>query len=213
MQLTLADHLSGQIQEETDISPTLAANLRRAVDGMTKGKVTFSVLVLPHSGPRSAESKIGADLAIVLRVRLPTIGYQKALLFQAKNYTLGKRLDQREVKRLERQCRHMLGITQSSYIMLYEEAGISVTDAAVIHHSARESLASRTTLDLRRVSYYKPFDGFMQDVFKTFGGDRELGAQVKDLRSLRSFAERVRAANAVAVIARSINERSVALHG
>ncbi len=207
VQLTLEARLSGQVQEETDISPTLAANLRTAIHGRTEGRITFSVLVLPHSGRGSTEKKTGADLALVLGVHLPKAGYQKALLMQAKKYAPGSRLNRAEITRLKVQCRHMLRITQSSYVMLYEKAGISVADAAGIRDSATLSLAARATLDLRKTSYYKPLDIFMQDVFKTFGGDRQLGVQVKDLDSLRSIAELAEASNAVAVLAQSSEER------
>lgn len=84
--------------------------------GEDKGTINFTPTIVADRGAGSAESKYGADFAIVFESENIEHPIRKAIISQAKNCVLDK-LSAAEIKRLNTQCIKMANIT-NDYIIL-----------------------------------------------------------------------------------------------
>jgi hypothetical protein len=101
------------------------AALARAIEGVAydgpNGKVSFTSTVFDDRGPKSAESRIGADIAITAEIVRGTTRVRKAILVQAK---LGRVADlpANDRNRLRGQVQRMRSHTRSPKVMEIPEA-------------------------------------------------------------------------------------------
>ena len=131
---TLSSH-HDEVEEEGDVTGRLVANIKNEVNDRTKNEVSFKGIVVPHSGRGSLESKTGADIAGILDINIPAAKHTKLFLAQAKRCKGDGSIAGDELGRLIKQCEDMLRITDSSFVVLYENDGIYVADAASVQQS------------------------------------------------------------------------------
>lgn len=207
----LADQRSVQ---EPDLTGALASALE-ILTGPVDGAV-ISMRVLESSGAGSSESRYGADICGVVRIRHRGSDVTKGFLTQAKRagkdglrYTaaglsqpiLGSHwiydgptyLDpsgtvtvRTPSKKLVRQCSDMLAITPASFIWVYAREQIAVVSASAVHATRGKVKAEPAT----RLGTKRLSDFFLH-VTQSYLGDRGIAAW--DDQSL-AMAARVRQA-------------------
>lgn len=103
--------------QESAYVDAFIARLEGEIDfGQDYGLIKFTPTIVADRGYGSAESKYGADFAIVFKSKGIDIPIDKAIISQAKNGTVDK-LSNSESLRLKGQCEKMARITEN-YIVL-----------------------------------------------------------------------------------------------
>jgi hypothetical protein len=112
--------------------PAYVAALLARLDGVAyngaEGRIEFRSTIVADRGPNSAESRFGADFAIVARLRSGSEAIEKAVMAQAKKGSiLG--LSQAERNDFEQQCRKMATATEA---VLGLEVPVSASDTVLV---------------------------------------------------------------------------------
>ena len=191
----LCSRIGRSVHDEDDFTSRMADRIERSVDGAFVGGMKWEIITrkLPWRGPKSEESRFGADLGLVLRMSGRGFDVTKGYLIQAKMVealqfeVLGKP-PFGEGDRIFTQCEDMLNITQESYVWLYSQTGISILRAG----SMVETDSSRIP-KMRRQSLH----GFMMRAFMSWNGDYRLGDLGK--QSLESMMEEFRVKQAILI--------------
>lgn len=96
--------------------PAYVAALLARLDGVaysgSEGRVELRSTIVADRGPNSAESRFGADFAIVARLRSGGEAVEKAVMAQAKKGSL-RTLPQDELREFRRQCGKMAHTTEA----------------------------------------------------------------------------------------------------
>ena len=169
----LCSRIGRSVHDEDDFTSRMADRIERSVDGMFVGGIEWEVTTrkLPWRGPKSEESRFGADLGLVLRMSGRGFDVTKGYLIQAKmvealNFELLDVPLFRKGDRVFTQCEDMLQITQESYVWLCSEFGISILRAG-----------SMVETDPSRIPKMRgqTLHGFMMRAFTSWNGDYRLG--------------------------------------
>ena len=169
----LCSRIGRTVHDEDDFTSRMADRIERRVDGVFVDGMKWEVITrkLPWRGPKSEESRFGADLGLVLRMSGHGFDVAKGYLIQAKMVkaqqpTLMDDPPFGKGDRVFTQCQNMLRITQESYVWLCSETGISILRAG----SLAETEPSRISR-MHRQSLYS----FMIRAFRSWSGDHQLG--------------------------------------
>jgi hypothetical protein len=129
--------------------------------GPGHGVIRFTPTIVADRGAGSAESKFGADFAIVFQSKEVTHPIRKAIISQAKNGMVSA-LSKTEQNRLAAQCRKMARITDS-YIVL-EAPVVSGAMPTVKIGDPQTGLWERDSIDFD--------DYFLEQILSCKHGDR-----------------------------------------
>ena len=153
----LCGKISGEIADEDDFTSRLADRIEQAIDGFYLDGIRWQVSTrkLKWRGRLSEESRVGADLGVVIRMSGVGFDVRKGYLIQGKlvkdmSLDLTIRSPFEKNDRVIDQCTKMLAVTPESYVWFYTPAGVSVlragtvldVDPRLIHRAARQSLYS-----------------------------------------------------------------------
>jgi hypothetical protein len=127
----LRDYRHGYLRDEDDITPYLLGFLRIALNGSIGG-LTWTASVASHRGRSAEERRTGADILIHVRLDTPTEKYGKGVLVQAKRLEQDSFLPNRELERLQEQCRKMLEFTPAAFVFDYMPTSMRVGSASRI---------------------------------------------------------------------------------
>lgn len=171
----LGQRLHKTVADEDDFTSRFADRIERNVDGTLIDGVQFNVETrkFTSSGRGSEESRLGADIALVVSANGPQISISKGYLIQAKIAPHGfpHSLTQRQLfpqnDRIHQQCKKMLGITPESYLWLYHEDGIDVVRAATFQGA--KGLAQARLL-------YRSIGHFFFTCLSCWNGDHRIGS-------------------------------------
>jgi hypothetical protein len=136
------------------------------------------------------ENHVGADLAIVLDMRIGGKNISKAFLVQAKvakkNYSHSFGHTHAEVysPTLINQCENMLKITSDAFVFVYSEKGLYCIPAFQI------ILNNSPTVKTTEVSF-KNTAMFFQNFFDCFIGDHKITPSALNATTLESYAQAV----------------------
>jgi len=147
------------------------------------------------------EKKIGADLGLLLNVKLQNYRISKAVLMQAKRclcrrpYILGGDGIRGKEERLRfvNQCHRMLAITSSAFVIIYTDnydCGFPVYPASEIVALDLDTVSCETLSELRisRLSTHKLFEMLL----RCHVGDPKIAEKYWGTEGLKSFAEAYR---------------------
>lgn len=199
----LCSRIGRSVHDEDDFTSRMADRIERSIDGMLVGGMKWEIITrkLPWRGPKSEESRFGADLGLALRMSGRGFDVTKGYLIQAKmvealEFEVLEYPPFGKGDRVFAQCKDMLKITQEAYVWLYSETGISILRAG----SMVKTDPSRISR-MRRQSLH----GFMIRAFMSWNGDYRLGDLGK--QSLESMMEEYSVKQAILIHA---NETRVA---
>lgn len=144
----IEEYSRGESGDEDDVSSQIIGRLK-AILPMIDGKIrwtggsmgddseaVFSGRRLGSRGKGSEESRIGADIVVVVQFDLPGVAVAKGILIQAKCVNAaGECKSERERQRLVGQCESMLSITPSSFVWPYGANSLKAYSAASMHAS------------------------------------------------------------------------------
>jgi hypothetical protein len=124
--------LDGRLEHEPAMTDRMLGRIEQAFEfgeGIQIKNIVWKAKTLTDRGPRSQESRMGADFMGVLEVNVPGYQVSKGFLAQAKMIRRSGYLDTRE---LCRQCELMLALSPASYVFLYGEKGVEVISANAV---------------------------------------------------------------------------------
>jgi hypothetical protein len=189
---------SGRIQSEPTITDRFLGILESEINQHGRkiyGKrvLTFRALTLTDRGKNSAESKFGADFAVILDIDVMGFKLQKGFLCQAKKEQHGivPEIIRRsttvifsvnpEFQRLQNQVHNMLQITPDSFVMIYGKEEFLVIPASSI-----DGLYGDGSLYAKRVA------DFFMEFLMCFVGDQRINKNNPDhFASLMENAKRI----------------------
>lgn len=169
----------GRLETEPDITNRFIQAVEDLVNGEYENKgIKFKTRTLRDRGPKSPESKYGADLVGVLDVRLKGYQLSKGFLMQAKMECDWAKLKtdeyesesatfkpHQEFSRLQGQIDEMLKITPDSFVFIYGQNNFSVIPGSSVNGLQRTGRL-----------YGKTIKAFFKDFFTCFIGDPQLNA-------------------------------------
>ena len=169
----LCNRINGDVADEDDFTSRLADRIERAVNNAALDGIHWHARArkLQWRGKRSEEPRVGADLALVLRMSGRDFDVRKGYLIQGKlvrNLSLdcGVRSPFGQNDRVTGQCKRMLGVTPESYLWFYTPSGVSVLRAGTVL-----GVEPSTVHLVERRSLYE----FFLTGFRSWSGDPRLG--------------------------------------
>ena len=165
----------GGIREEEDFTSQMLSALRSGLVRVRLDGFQWDSSVVKK---QTEEPKIGADFAGVLRVRRDGYHVDKGFLAQAKLAGPHKRIVK---SKLLVQAEAMLEISPASFVFLYRPTGVSVVPAISVVANGGEP---RDLIEWH-------FEDFLLEHFRSFVGDRLLGAT--DEQTVSGVLEELRA--------------------
>lgn len=173
------DLKAGDVGDEDDFSSQLCGRLKAAAEGVLKEalgarpelpdgsreRVRLRARHLRSRGKRSEETRIGADIVMVLDVDLPDQRVIKGLFIQAKMLSPGEPMPSREWGRLQEQCDRMLRLTPAAFVLMYSNEGVRAFSASAIEATQQKSLWDSSTY---------PINWLFHDFFISWIGDRRI---------------------------------------
>lgn len=149
----------GRVEHEPAMTDRMLGAIEQSMDGFEAKGIRWSAKTLTDRGPKSQESKYGADFMGVLNVNLPDFKISKGFLAQAK-------LDSRSANPtdLKSQCQRMLKLSADSFVFLYGVEGVRVYPATSV------VAAEGSVTDL----YSRSAQRFFEEHLQCFIGDPEI---------------------------------------
>ena len=164
---------SGGVTDEDDITGVLAGNLDADFDERIGGLSWSSSVVRHRKGSAAEEKRIGADLVIHVKLDTPTRSYSKGVLLQAKRVEPNEFLSSKGLSELKGQCKKMLDVSASSFVIDYAKSDARLVSAALV-----EGSNNRDLYDLCNWTTYR---FFLELCRCPIGDPRLTSAKVKDL--------------------------------
>jgi hypothetical protein len=155
------------IGQEPHFTDRMLARVEDAVNQFEGSAARWRARTLGDRGPRSEESRYGADFLGVFEVTTSGLSFAKGFLAQAKILELGHALAPTEHNRLRQQCRRMLDVTPDSFVFLYGGSGVRIVSGLAVLGSDQRSL--------HELGSKSPGE-FFHDHFHCFIGDGNLTA-------------------------------------
>jgi hypothetical protein len=175
---------------ETLKTPHVCWRVAAAITEDDASTVRFSARQTGSQGPGSEEAWSGADLLLILDIRLFDYEVRKGVLVQAKCLEQGKRLRPADALRLKSQCHDMLTLSSASFVFLYAGTGLTVISATAVEGTTRR--------DLHQLKQFPDStEVFFSEFFKCWIGDPRLTAP--DRRSLIMLRDRYGARSALLI--------------
>lgn len=169
----------GELGDEDDISSQIIGRIKAiapripgsivwsATAGDSKRGATVAARRLTSRGAGSEESRVGADIVLVVDIDVPGYRTKKGLFIQAKCVgRTGEAKSSTERERLVSQCEDMLGVSAASYVWAYG------SETSV--YSANAVLASNGFLN--HVARTYPVDVFFYDFLICWIGDARIAS-------------------------------------
>jgi hypothetical protein len=157
----------GRVEHEPAMTDRMLGAIEQSLSGFHHKSIFWTAKTLTDRGPRSQESKFGADFMGVLNIRLPDFMVSKGFLAQAKLIRNGSAGNLDELKR---QCEKMLGISPDSFVFLYAPDAVRVVPAVSVVGSS---------LDPQQL-YRRSAQRFFEEHLQCFIGDRNINAPNAD---------------------------------
>lgn len=165
---------SGRLEAEPDISASLGQTLEEIfLNNSNYEKIKFNVRAIRGIGNKASENFIGADMCMVLNIRLRGFQITKGLLLQAKRentsdihirakrgVTTVRFTYNAKFRKLVNQVDNMLEMTSSCFVIIYSENGFVVVPANSV-------IGIRKTCTV----YAKPLSSFLKEYLMCFIGD------------------------------------------
>lgn len=208
--LDMYGSISGREEETTNqlalaITERLTDEIEEHLHGRAIGAVKFGVHVLKNRSQGSEESRVGADLAGIIRLTVGNTTVSKTFLAQAKVGKFRNAADRYPTVRnsnLLSQCKKMLAQSSDSFVFIYTERGIFIVPALSVH------LVNKNTLNLREHYCYERFGLFYREFFRCFIGDHKISPRNFDPnRDLPRLASETGAANLLVVTATTTSDQ------
>lgn len=181
------DYEGGDVIYEEPFSDQLCGRLKETLHDFETENIRWQTdIAVGERGPASLrmrslskfteEPVFGADLVMVLDIRLGDYVVQKGLLAQAKRLEKGAKMTPGELKRLRGQCERMLSITSASMVFLYHKRGVTPISAT--------ALLAYQDRDLFKINTW-PIEIMYEDFAMCWIGDPEI--QATDPASLETL--------------------------
>lgn len=167
-------------ENEPTVPAQLAARLRDQLNGLEVNghRLYVTIRTVQDRGPGAAEHRYGPDLVIVLRLDTPSTAVTKGPLVQAKRGGRGgvhlggeerRRIQVTTISNALRvQCRKMTRLSPSSFIWVYDPAGVRSTTATAVEE-VQPGRTRKTVTSVR-------IDGFMDHLLDCSIGDPRISA-------------------------------------
>lgn len=165
---TAQEYAKKNIPDEPSFTAVLAARIKDSLSGLSKGGISWNAKILSSHGPKTEESRFGADVLGVLSLKLSGYSVKKGFLAQAKRQEPGKPLSSSEWKRMQAQCSTMLNFTSDSYVFIYALNGVFVVPAISV-------VACQEVEDIHTL-HPKNLSAFYKEHFMCFVGDRAINS-------------------------------------
>ena len=153
----------GRIEQEPAVTDRMLGAIEESLRKYSKKGISWSAKTLTDRGPRSQESKYGADFMGVLNIALPEFNVSKGFLAQAK---LVRDDSSGDVRILKSQCEKMLKLSPDSFVFLYQHDGVRVVPAISVIGSSEDPLEL----------YSRSAQRFFEEHLQCFIGDRRIQA-------------------------------------
>lgn len=149
-QRVVADYQEGDVVGEEPFSDQLCGRLKETLEDFETPNVRWQVdvavggegaarLRMRTLNKRTEEPRFGADLVMVLDLKLKDYTIRKGLLAQAKRLEPGKNMKTADWMKLRDQCADMLEITPASMVFLYSKSGITpISATAAVAYGQRD---------------------------------------------------------------------------
>lgn len=184
------DYELGDVADEEGFSGQLCGRLKETLEDFSTPAIRWQVDAAidsrgyGHLSARTLEKQteepiFGADIVMTLDVRTDGYEMQKGFLAQAKRLEPDNTLNNRDHRRLLRQCELMVSFTPSSMVFLYSKKGVHVIPATAVLALRGADLWSIVTNDL--VFLYREF------AICWFGDPRLVATSKATLRGLREL--------------------------
>lgn len=147
-----SDQLCGRLKETLQDfqTPNVRWQVDVAVGGEDAGRLRMRSLTKHKEEPR-----FGADLVMVLDLKLRGYSVRKGLLAQSKKLEVGERMSLAEWRRLRGQCEAMIDVTPASMVLLYSTSGVMPVSAAAVRAYDHRDLHRLVRYDMD--IFYKDF--------------------------------------------------------
>ena len=179
------EDISSQIMSEINLH--LVKRIAERLNRKQIGGIKFHAYTYKKS---NEEPVTGADLGIVVDIKVAEQQITKFILIQSKVADSHKQTSTKEVEvranssRLKKQILDMFRITGSSYVAVYSPLGVHVVPAGEVWQNGGKVVDTKTM-------HHQSLGELMADVFRCFAGRAVIiDSQISDYEGLlRSFAE------------------------
>lgn len=185
----ISDWSDNWVRDEHNITSSFFTKLEERLNNSIIRGINLKVKYYMPQGTRSEEKRTGADIGVVLSVKLPDFEVKKAFLAQAKKRPPAPQdrlaeLTGNAAQDLRAHCQEMLKITPDSFVITYTREGFFAVPALSIV-AIRRGISNK---GFDHWLYKKKLGFFFEEFLKSFIGDTKIAEIVADVSRLEAFS-------------------------